>query len=129
MDGSPDERHHAQGLAVLDHPRPQPPFGTLLRNALPGNGWLWGRFVASRNLLSVVRCHVAALEAVGGVPEEILYDRMKTAVIGEDDAGVVTYDASLVALLNHYCAVPQACRPYRAKTKGSWRDRGASGAV
>lgn len=25
---------------------------------------------------------------MGGVPEEILYDRMKTAVIGEDEAGV-----------------------------------------
>ena len=80
--------------------------------------WLWGRFVASQNLQSVLRCHVAAFEAMGGVPEELLYDRMKTAVIGEDEAGVVTYNASLVALLNHYGAVPRACRPYRAKTKG-----------
>ena len=43
---------------------------------------------------------------------------MKTAVIGESDEGVVTYNASLVALLNHYGAVPRACRPCRAKTKG-----------
>lgn len=80
--------------------------------------WLWGRFVASQNLQSVLRCHTAAFSAIGGVPEEILYDRMKTAVIGEDEAGVVTYNASLVALLNHYGAVPRACHPYRAKTKG-----------
>lgn len=80
--------------------------------------WLWGRFVASQNLQSVLRCHISAFEAMGGVPEEILYDRMKTAVIGEDEAGVVAYNASLVALLNHYGAVPRACRPYRAKTKG-----------
>jgi transposase len=80
--------------------------------------WLWGRFVASQNLQSVLRCHIGAFEAMGGVPEEVLYDRMKTAVIGEDDAGVVTYNAALVALLNHYGAVPRACRPYRAKTKG-----------
>lgn len=80
--------------------------------------WLWGRFVASQNLQSVLRCHIAAFAAMGGVPEEILYDRMKTAVIGEDEAGVVTYNASLVALLSHYGAVPRACRPYRAKTKG-----------
>lgn len=80
--------------------------------------WLWGRFVASQNLQSVLRCHTAAFAAMGGVPEEILYDRMKTAVIGEDEAGVVTYNASLVALLNHYGAVPRACQPYRAKTKG-----------
>jgi transposase len=80
--------------------------------------WLWGRFVASQNLQSVMRCHVAAFDAMGGAPEEILYDRMKTAVIGEDEAGVVTYNTSLVALLNHYGAFPRACRPYRAKTKG-----------
>lgn len=80
--------------------------------------WLWGRFVASQNLQSVLRCHIAAFAALGGVPEEILYDRMKTAVIGEDEVGVVTYNAALVALLNHYGAVPRACQPYRAKTKG-----------
>lgn len=80
--------------------------------------WLWGRYVASQNLQSVMRCHIAAFEAIGGVPEEILYDRMKTAVIGEDEVGVVSYNASLVALLNHYGVVPRACRPYRAKTKG-----------
>jgi hypothetical protein len=43
---------------------------------------------------------------------------MKTAVIGEDEEGTVTYNMSLVALLNHYGAAPKACRPYRAKTKG-----------
>ena len=36
---------------------------------------------------------------MGGALTELLYDRMKTAVIGEDAAGVVTYNASLVALL------------------------------
>lgn len=61
---------------------------------------------------------MAAFGAMGGAPEEILYDRMKTAVIGEDEAGVITYNASLVALLNHYGSLPKACRPYRAKTKG-----------
>jgi len=80
--------------------------------------WLWGRFVASQNLQSVLRCHIAAFSDMGGVPEEILYDRMKTAVTGEDEAGVVTYNSSLVALLNHYGAIPRACQPYRAKTKG-----------
>ena len=80
--------------------------------------WLWGRYVSSQNLQSVMRCHIAAFNAMGGSPEHILYDRMKTAVIGEDESGVVTYNTSLVALLNHYGTVPRACRPYRAKTKG-----------
>lgn len=80
--------------------------------------WLWGRFCASQNLQTVMRCHVAAFEAMGGAPEEVLYDRMKTAVIGESTDGVVTYNTSLVSLLAHYDAAPRACQPYRAKTKG-----------
>lgn len=65
-----------------------------------------------------MRCHIAAFEALGGAPEEVLYDRMKTAVIGEDAAGVVTYNTSLVALLSQYGSAPKDCKPYRAKTKG-----------
>ena len=80
--------------------------------------WLWGRFCPNQTLETVMRCHIAAFGAMGGVCTEILYDRMKTAVIGEDAAGVVTYNESLVALLAHYGSAPRACQPYRAKTKG-----------
>ena len=80
--------------------------------------WIWGRFCATQDLQTVLRCHIDAFAAMDGAPSELLYDRMKTAVIGEDAGGVVQYNASLVALLNHYGAVPRACRPYRAKTKG-----------
>ena len=80
--------------------------------------WLWGRFCAAQDLQTVMRCHIDAFAAMDGAPSELLYDRMKTAVIGEDAEGVVSYNTSLVALLNHYGAVPRACRPYRAKTKG-----------
>src|SRR6202042_3444871 len=49
---------------------------------------IWARFVIHQDQQSVLRCHIAALEAIGGVPREILYDRMKTAVIGEDANGL-----------------------------------------
>jgi transposase len=80
--------------------------------------WLWGRFCATQDLQTVLRCHIDAFAAMGGTPSELLYDRMKTAVIGESAEGVVAYNPSLVGLLNHYGAVPRACRPYRAQTKG-----------
>jgi transposase len=80
--------------------------------------WLWGRFCTGQDLQTVLRCHIDAFAAMQGAPAELLYDRMKTAVIGESAEGVVTYNTSLVALLNHYGAIPRACRPYRAKTKG-----------
>jgi transposase len=79
---------------------------------------IWARFVVHQDLQSVLRCHIAALEAIGGVPREILYDRMKTAVIGEDADGLVAYNRRLVDLARHYGFQPKACRPYRAKTKG-----------
>jgi len=80
--------------------------------------WLWGRFCPTQDLQTVMRCHIDAFEAMGGAPREVLYDRMKTAVIDEDAEGVVIYNRSLVAVLDHYGALPRACRPYRAKTKG-----------
>ena len=79
---------------------------------------IWAHFVVHQDLQTVLRCHIAALEAIGGVPREILYDRMKTAVLGEDAEGLVVYNRALVDLARHYGFQPRACRPYRAKTKG-----------
>jgi transposase len=79
---------------------------------------IWARFVVHQDLQSVLRCHIAALEAIGGAPREILYDRMKTAVIGEDAEGLVVYNRALLDLARHYGFQPRACRPHRPKTKG-----------
>jgi transposase len=79
---------------------------------------MWARFVAQQDLATVLRCHVAAFAALGGVPEQILYDRMRTAVLGEVDQRGIVYNDKLLALAAHYGFVPKACRPYRAKTKG-----------
>ena len=85
---------------------------------LGNSRWLWGRFCSNQKLETVLRCHVAAFEACGGATREVLYDRMKTAVLGEDADGTVNYNPSLVALLNHYGSAPKVCKAYRAKTKG-----------
>ena len=80
--------------------------------------FLFARYVLHQDLQTLLRCHIQAFEAIGGVPIEILYDRMKTAVTGEDDQGYIVYNRSLLALAHHYRFQPRACRPYRAKTKG-----------
>jgi transposase len=79
---------------------------------------MWARFVAQQDLATVLRCHVAAFDALGGVPEQILYDRMRSAVLGEVDERGIAYNDKLLALAGHYGYLPKACRPYRAKTKG-----------
>lgn len=79
---------------------------------------IWARFVAHQDLATVLRCHVAAFEALGGAPRELLYDRMKTAVTGEGDEGGIVYNRALIDLARHYGFHPRACKAYRAKTKG-----------
>jgi transposase len=80
--------------------------------------FIFARFVMHQDLHTLLRCHMQAFAAIGGVPIEILYDRMKTAVTGEDGNGHIIYNRSLLALAQHYGFHPKACRPYRAKTKG-----------
>jgi transposase len=91
---------------------------------------MWGRFVARQDLATVLRCHIDAFDALGGVPEQVLYDRMKTAVVGETGERGIVHNARLLDLAAHYGFLPKACRPYWAKTKGKSlpsRMRGSSG--
>lgn len=80
--------------------------------------YLFGRFSWRQTLDTVVRCHIEAFDAFGGVPQEILYDRMKTAVLGEPEPGQIVYHPTLMALGKYYGFMPKACKAYRAKTKG-----------
>ena len=80
--------------------------------------WLWGEFCFRQDLRNVLRLHLAVFDALGGVPRHILYDRMKTAVIGEDDQGRVIYNGALLDLLRHYEVKPRACLAARPQTKG-----------
>ena len=79
--------------------------------------YLWARFVEHQDLQTVLRCHMQAFEYLGGVPREILYDRMKAAVLGEHDRHII-YNTKMLAFAKHYGFAPRACKAYRAKTKG-----------
>jgi len=52
---------------------------------------IFARFVMHQDLQTLLRCHMLAFTALGGVPIEILYDRMKTAVTGEDGDGHIIW--------------------------------------
>lgn len=79
--------------------------------------FLWGRFVPHQDIQTVLRCLAGAFTAIGGVPDQVLFDRMKTAVQGDEAEGVI-YNRTMLAFAAHHGFVPKACRPYRAKTKG-----------
>jgi transposase len=64
--------------------------------------FLFARYVMHQDLQTLLRCHMQAFEGIGGVPIEILYDRMKTAVTGEGEQGHIIYYRSLLSLAHHY---------------------------
>jgi len=62
--------------------------------------------------------HEAAFQELGGVPEEILYDRMKTIWSGTDERGEIIWNAVFLDFARYWGFRPRLCRPYRAQTKG-----------
>jgi transposase len=80
---------------------------------------MWGRFVRHQDMQTLLRCHADAFADLGGVPTEILYDRMRTVFHRDDtEGGHIVYNATLRAFAAHYSYQPKACRAYRAQTKG-----------
>jgi transposase len=78
---------------------------------------LYVEFVQQQDLSTLLRCHLHAFEAFGGVPQRVLYDNMKTVVLERDAERVVFHPRLLdFALLAGF--TPKACRPYRAQSKG-----------
>jgi transposase len=61
---------------------------------------------------------IRSLEYFGGVPQEVLVDNQKAAVLKHPASGQVRFNERFVDLADRYGFVPRACRPYRARTKG-----------
>lgn len=61
---------------------------------------------------------IRSFEWFGGVPQEVLVDNQKAAVIAHRRRGAVEFHTRFVDLAGHYGFVPRACRPARAQTKG-----------
>ena len=83
---------------------------------------IWRRCAPRQTMQTVLACHKAAFEAFGSEPRQIRYDRMKTAVIGEDADGQAVYNRTLGDLAHHYGCFPNACHLFvlkrRAKSNG-----------
>ena len=73
---------------------------------------------ADQKLGTLLRMHEAAFQELGGVPEEILYDRMKTIWTGTDERGEIIWNAVFLDFARYWGFQPRLCRPYRAQTKG-----------
>jgi transposase len=71
-----------------------------------------------QRLGTLLRMHEEAFRQLGGVPEEILYDRMKTVWLGTDDRGEIVWHPVFLDFARYWGFTPRLCRPYRAQTKG-----------
>jgi transposase len=81
---------------------------------------LWCRFYARQDMRTLVSGLEEAFLAFGGVPQELLFDQMKT-VITRDlrlEGGALVRNAEFLRFARHWGFTPRACRPYRAQTKG-----------
>lgn len=72
----------------------------------------------NQKLGTLLRMHEEAFGQLGGVPEEILYDRMKTVWQEVDERGEVVWNPVFLDFARYWGFTPRLCRPYRAQTKG-----------
>jgi transposase len=75
-------------------------------------------FEDSQALPVFLACHERAFHYLGGVPEEILYDRAGTVWIRDDERGEPVFHPGLLDFAGHYGFRPRVCHAYRPQTKG-----------
>ena len=65
-----------------------------------------------QKLGTLLRRHEEAFRQLGGVPEEILYDRMKTVWLEIDERGEVVWHPVFLDFARYWGFQPRLCRPY-----------------
>jgi transposase len=68
-------------------------------------------------MAELLAAHEAAFAHFGGRCEFLLYDRMRTVVLGTT-AGKPRLNPTFAAFASHWGFTPRLCQPYRAQTKG-----------
>lgn len=71
-----------------------------------------------QRLETLLALHEEAFGQLGGVPREILYDRMKTVFADIDERGEIRWHPVFRDFADWWGFVPRLCRAYRAQTKG-----------
>jgi transposase len=77
----------------------------------------WAEGYQHERMESLLAAHENGFAHFNGVPHEVLYDRMRTVIQGEED-GRKRWNDTFKAFAGHWGFEPRVCRPYRAQTKG-----------
>jgi len=78
---------------------------------------LYAELIEHCNLPTFLDCHIRAFEYFGGVPQEILYDRMKNVFIRKV-AGKAEFNKTLMGFAVHYGFRPEVTPAYAPWVKG-----------
>ena len=70
------------------------------------------------DMATLERCHEDAFAYVGGVPKYIVYDRLKTVVLGEDKHGQPRFHPAFLDFAQYYGFTPKATPPNWPRGKG-----------
>lgn len=77
----------------------------------------WAEGFENERMGNLLAAHEHAFEHFGGRCSELLYDRMRTVILGTTD-GRPRWNPTFEAFARHWGFEPRVCRPYRAQTKG-----------
>jgi len=98
------------------------PWGTryALFVVLGHSRFLWVRFYPRQDFSVLMRGLEDAFRSFGGVPEELLFDQMRSVIVRDlrPHGGPLIENAEFLRFSAHWGFRPRACRPYRARTKG-----------
>lgn len=78
---------------------------------------LYLEFTTGQDLVTFARCHLNALRSIDGIPEEILYDNVKTVVLSRA-GNRAEWNPKFLDFARYYGFMPTLCEPGRAQTKG-----------
>lgn len=81
---------------------------------------LWFQYVPRQDMATLMSGLEAAFHYFGGVPEELLFDQMRSVIVRDlrPEGGALVENAEFLRFAAHWDFRPRACRPYRAQTKG-----------
>ena len=81
---------------------------------------LWLRFYPRQTMAVLIDGLESAFARFGGVPQELLFDQMRSVVLSDErtGGGQLVLNAQFLRFAAHWGFMPRSCRPYRAKTKG-----------
>ena len=78
---------------------------------------MYVEFTHSQTFETLVRCHIHAFDAMGGVVRELWFDNMAT-VVAEHDGNLVRFHPRFLSFAREYGFIPRACHVGAAWEKG-----------